>query len=665
MNPFRAVASWIGGFFDKKLWTPIGGRKTTSLENVSEDSALNYSAVWCATRILCGTGASLPFPVYSGFGSDERSKARNHPLYRILNGRPNYEQTAYNFRSVMWQWQVNWGNAYAEIIREGGNPNGPLMELWPIHPSRVQVCRDENEFLYYKVKEEVGGSYSELDPWQMLHIPSIITHDGIQGHGVIEHARESIGAGIAAEKYGAHWFGGAAVPRAVVEHPGKWNPESRAAFRKEWEEIYSGPDGHRMALLEGGAKVNPLSLSAEDSQFLETRQFGVEEIARWYGIPPHMLQHLLRATFNNIEHLGINFVQYSLIPWLRIWEQCCWQKLLTEKEQEEYFCEHNVDALMRGDAASRASFYQTMTSAALMTRNEVRKLENLDPVEGGDTFLVQGAMVPLDEDGKPVSEFAKGPEPAAPDDDGEDDTDEGEDVTAIAKAVVSEYVDPMIESAKAERESDLEIFEEKFSAFRQNISDIEAQTAITGNDCKDLREADEYILENVRKNKIDSDAKTFAARKDAMAAVHQLRIENEGMHNDEREILRQEFKSIAEHGRKIFEDKLKWVLTKETHEVLKQCKTCSGFVSNVESFYSEWMITVSENILPHVGLLYSCGLDVDPVKFTTAWVNEGKGIVIELAGTVTSQNLRETAEKVLRSNVWVDRPIRAIERVSV
>lgn len=407
MNVFKAVSQWWSGFFDKRLWAPIGGRETVSLETVSEDTALNYSAVWCATRLLCGTAASLPFPIYRNGDGDDRERDKSHVLYRLLNGSPNPEQTAFNFRSVMWQWQVNWGNAYAEIQREGDDPGAPIMALWPIHPERVTVKRDENHELFYEVRNDETRENVPVETWKMLHIPSIITHDGIAGHGVIEHARESIGAGIAAEKYGAHWFGGAAVPRAVVEHPGTWNQESRDAFRREWDEIYSGPAGHRVALLQGGAQIKPLSLSAEDSQFLETRQFGVEEIARWYGIPPHMLQHLLRATFNNIEHLGINFVQYSLIPWLRIWEQCVWKQLLSERERETHFAEHNVDALMRGDAASRASFYQTMTAAALMTRNEVRRLENLDAVDGGDTFLVQGAMVPLDDDGRPESKFTE------------------------------------------------------------------------------------------------------------------------------------------------------------------------------------------------------------------------------------------------------------------
>lgn len=412
MNAFsRFFVNAFGGFFDKRLWATIGTSRTTaSTVEVSEESALNYSAVWCATRLLCGTGASLPLPIYSG-DDETREKDRKHPAWRLLNVAPNNELTAFNFRSVMWQWQVNWGNAYAEIVREGQNPDAPLVGLYPLHPSRVKPMRDESEQLYYEV-HNFGREPSELEPWQVLHLPSIITHDGLIGRGVIQHARETIGAGIAAEKYGANWFGGAAVPKVVIEHPGKWNDETRNAFRREWKEIYGGFDGDRIAVLQGGAVAKPLSLSAEDSQFLETRQFDVEEIARWYGIPPHLLQHLLRATFNNVEELGIDFVRYGLVAWLEIWEQSIRQKLFTAEEQDAMFAEHNVDALMRGNAAARANFYTAMTNAAIMTRNECRKLENLDPVEGGDVYLVQGAMVPLDEDGKPESEFVN-PAPTA------------------------------------------------------------------------------------------------------------------------------------------------------------------------------------------------------------------------------------------------------------
>lgn len=408
MSIFSAAASWIGGFFDKKYWSPLGsGRKTKSLEHVDEYTALNYSACWCATRLLCGVGASLPLPVYVGKSDDTRAKDKTHPVYKLLNIAPNPEMTAYNFRSLMWQWQINHGNAYAEIEREGNDPDGQVVYLWPLHPDRVEPCRDkETDALYYKVRGENGGAVVELEPWQMLHIPSIITADGICGYGVVAHARETIGAGIAQEKAGGHALGGGNMPRMVVEHSGRWDDDARQAFRDEFEELYSGADGHKVAVLQGDAKLKPLSLSSVDAQFLESRQFNIEEIARWYGVPPHLLHHLLRATFNNIEELGINFVQYSLVPWLEIWEQCIAHKLLTEEERDDYFAEHNVDALLRGDAETRGALYQALVNIGVMTRNEARKLENMDPVPGGDTFLVQGAMVPLDDDGKPTSAFS-------------------------------------------------------------------------------------------------------------------------------------------------------------------------------------------------------------------------------------------------------------------
>lgn len=406
---FSAVADWVGGFFNNKLWRPTGsGRRTTSLEVVSEESALKSSAVWCCTKLLCGTGASLPLPIYVGKDDDTREKDRAHPLYRILNVAPNPEMTAYNFRSIMWQWQVNWGNAYAEIEREGNVEGGPVVALWPLHPERVEPCRDENGDLYYKITNDRGAAVSELEAWQMLHIPSILTVDGIVGLGVIAHARETVGVGLAQERSEANSMGGGRMPRMALEGAGNWSDDLRKAFKSELKELYAGADGDNVAVLQGTAKLVPLSFKAVDAQFVENRTFNLDEFARWYGVPPHLLQNLMKATFNNIEELGINFVQYSLIAWLKIWEQSIAQKLLSPEEQVTHFVEHNVDALLRGNHAARAAFYQAMITAMIMTRNECRKLENLNPVPGGNTFLAQGALVPLDNDGRPESTFVNG-----------------------------------------------------------------------------------------------------------------------------------------------------------------------------------------------------------------------------------------------------------------
>lgn len=378
---------------------------TASRETVTQDTALTYSAVWAATRLLCGTIASLPLPVYRRTiegGSEGREKATAHPLNRVLGFSPNSEMTAYNFRSVMTAWMVNSGNAWAEIIRDDA---GDVAGLVPIHPMRMRLDDSDPSYRRYWVTQE-DGTEREYQRRDLFHLTSVVTKDGRDGMGVIQQARESIGFGLATEKYGAAWFGSGGVPRAVVEHPAKWDDTQRAAFRRDWRKMYSGAEGDKIALLTGGGVLKEIGISQEDSQFLQTRQHNIEEIARWYAVPPHMLQHLLRATFDNIEHLGIEFVQYSLVPWLRQWEQAIAWQLLPVDEQETHFVEHNVTALLRGDAQTRAEFYSRMVSGGIMTRNEARKLENLDAVDGGDTFLVQGAMVALSEDGEPESEFS-------------------------------------------------------------------------------------------------------------------------------------------------------------------------------------------------------------------------------------------------------------------
>lgn len=408
-----AWSQWI--LRDPRYWPSAGGfgTKTVSHEVVSEETALTYSAVWCATQLFCGIGGSLPLPIYRGLEDEDRQKARQHPLYRLLNVSPNPEQTAFAFRSIMWQWQVNWGNAYAEIERLGNDPGGEIVALWPVAPDRVRIKRDETGALYYEVRNDDTHEWIDVDAWRMWHLPSILTVDGIYGRGVIQHARETIGVGIAGVKKMAHGFGGGNLPRVVIKNPGKWDDIQRAAFRKEWHEIHDSPTGENVAVLGGGADFGTIGFSNVDSQFLELFGGGVEEIGRWYNLPPHMLKRLVNSTYNNIELLGAEFIKYTAIPWLRVWEQSIALDLLTETERGEYFAEHNVDAFMRGDSQARANFYHQGINDGWLNRNEARKFENLPPVDGGDTFLVQGAMVPLDDDGKPASEFT-GNAPGAP-----------------------------------------------------------------------------------------------------------------------------------------------------------------------------------------------------------------------------------------------------------
>lgn len=359
------LAHWFGG-----------GDRTTSGESVTEDSALNYSAVWAATRLIAGSGGMLPLKMFKRVPGGGKEEARDRPEWRLVHDRPNPYMSSMMFRSSRLKFQVNCGNAFAEIERNG---RGQIVNLWPIHSTRVELSYEGNQ-LKYSVKNN-NGTRTPFEPEEILHVPSMISDDGICGKGVITHARESIGMGMATERHGAALFGNGARPGFVVKHPKVMSKDARQNFRREWNEIYQGPDNaHKMAILSEGADITPLGFSPEDSQFLATRQHNVEEIARWYGVPPHMIQHLLRATFNNIEHQSVEFVTYSLMPWLVLWEQELNNKLLSDEDRENYFFEHVVDGLLRGDAYTRAQALQIQAQNGALTIDEWRSTENRNPL---------------------------------------------------------------------------------------------------------------------------------------------------------------------------------------------------------------------------------------------------------------------------------------------
>ncbi len=409
------------------FWYTMTGRPTASRINVTEDVAMTYSACWAATRLLSGTGGMLPFNLYrrDPGASDERQDDKEFILYSdprnsLMDNRPNEEMGAMMFRAQGFNQQINSGNCYSEIERY---EDGTVAALWPIHHSRVRIVRDkQNGQLWYEVKNDAAKP-TYIAPADMLHVPSMMSRDGIVGMGVITAARESIGMGIATERYGATWFGSGGVPRIAITHPAKLSPEARMNFRKEWKEIYGGAEGDKVALVAEGASIVPLNINNDDAQFLATRQHNIEEIARWYGVPPHMLQHLLRATFSNIEHLGIEFVVYSLLPWLKLWEQECWAKLLTPEEQQTMFFRFNVNELLRGDSKTRSEYIRTMVSAGILSPDEGRIMEGLNPVGGANAnFYMQGAMMPIDKLGmQPAAPAPKDTSAGSPDPENADD----------------------------------------------------------------------------------------------------------------------------------------------------------------------------------------------------------------------------------------------------
>jgi HK97 family phage portal protein len=386
-------------------WSPIDDRwygpitrRTTAGISVTEETAKNYSACWAATRILAGTGGSLPLNLYRPRFGGGKAIAANHAVHALLHDAPNPQMGSMQFRCLGLDRQINSGNFFAEIERDAiDRPQ----RLWPIHPSRIPrgAERTKEGDLLYEITND-DGSKSPIAAADMLHVPSILTKDGINGIGVVAAARESIGFGIGTERHGAAYFGNGTRPSAVLRHPRKIvDKEQRDELRRQWNEMHQGPyNAGKTALLQEGMEVTLLPISAEDAQFLQTRQHNVEEMARWYGVPPHLIGHLLRSTFNNIEVQSIEFVVYSLLPWLKLWEEESKRKLLSDEERAQgLYVKHVADALLRGDSKARAEFYKAMRELGVFSANDIAELEDRNPIgPEGDTRFVPANWINLE-----------------------------------------------------------------------------------------------------------------------------------------------------------------------------------------------------------------------------------------------------------------------------
>ena len=375
----------------------LGG--STSGKAVTERSAMQMTAVYSCVRILAEAVAGLPLHLYKYTDGGGKEKAIDHPLYRLLHDEPNPEMSSFVFRETLMTHLLLWGNAYAQVIRNGKNE---IIALYPLMPNKMTVDRDSEGHLYYTYyrgddeaikKKEYAVT---LQPRDVLHIPGL-GFDGLVGYSPIAMAKNAIGMAIACEEFGAKFFANGAAPSGVLEHPGTIKDPSRV--RDAWQSQFGGSSNSgKVAVLEEGMKYTPISISPEQAQFLETRKFQINEIARIFRVPPHMVGDLEKSSFSNIEQQSLEFVKYTLDPWVTRWEQSIQRILLTTEEKSKYFVKFNLDGLLRGDYQSRMNGYAIGRQNGWMSANDIRELENLDRIpteDGGDLYLINGNMLPL------------------------------------------------------------------------------------------------------------------------------------------------------------------------------------------------------------------------------------------------------------------------------
>lgn len=376
---------------------------TTSGKPVNEHTAMQMTAVYSCVRILAEAVAGLPLHLYRYTDNGGKEKALFHSLYFLLHDEPNPEMSSFVFRETLMTHLLLWGNAYAQIIRNG---KGEVIGLYPLMPNRMRVDRDTRGNLYYsytRYSDEaptLNGITVTLRPSDVLHIPGL-GFDGLVGYSPIAMAKNAIGLAMATEEYGAKFFANGAAPGGVLEHPGTIKDPQKV--KDSWNMAYQGSgNAHKVAVLEEGMKYQQIGISPEQAQFLETRKFQINEIARIFRVPPHMVGDLEKSSFSNIEQQSLEFVKYTLDPWVIRWEQAISRSLLSPSEKKEYFSKFNVDGLLRGDYVSRMNGYATARQNGWMSANDIRELEDLDriPAElGGYLYLINGNMTKLHDAG--------------------------------------------------------------------------------------------------------------------------------------------------------------------------------------------------------------------------------------------------------------------------
>jgi HK97 family phage portal protein len=371
--------------WDRTLWN-LSGSRSVSGEIVTEKTALYYSPVYNAISLIAGTIAALPLHLMQE-KDDKKRIADDYRIYRVMHDEWNPYLTAMAGRECIAAHVLAWGNGYAEKTRD---TFGRITELWPITPDRVRLQMLDGKLIYIV---NIGSQDVIIPRENMLHIPGL-GFDGYQGYSVISLARKSLGLGMALETFGSLYFGNGTHPGTIVSHPGKLSTTAHENLLRSLTTAHSGlGQAHKLLLLEEGMKPEKWLIPPEDSQFLQSRQFQIPEVARWFNLPPHKLKDLTKASFSNIESEQISFVTDSILPWLVRLEANYNVQLLSKSDKElsgrgRLYFKHVVEGLLRGDSASRAAFYTAMFNIGAMSPNEIRAKEDMDPYAGGDIRLV-------------------------------------------------------------------------------------------------------------------------------------------------------------------------------------------------------------------------------------------------------------------------------------
>lgn len=431
---------------------------------VDHDTALCLSAVFAAVRYISESVGALPWELRQRLNTGGSKIATTHNVNSLIHNRPNPEMSSMDWRVLMLSWANLWGNAYCEIERD---VMGRPIALWPIKPDRVTTKRDEDKNLYYEVSQTSGPDII-IEPKDMFHIRGLGS-DGITGYSVVALAARSIGAGLASDEFQASFFENGIVTSGVLKHPKALSDPAYNRLKDDFKKKHGGPQhAWNPMILEEGMDWQTMTMPLKDAQFLESKKFTIVDIARWFRVPPHKIGSLEDAHFNNVEHLSIEVVQDTIIPWAIRLEQEANYKLLGQRAQNTFYSKINVKGLLRGDSASRASFYKEMRNMGTMNANEIRDLEDMNPMEGdkGQKYVMQRQYTTLEKVGEDPPE----PAPVLPAPNEPDNPDSENNAQLAFRPVFQDAIDRINNRKKNRlRDARKRINKEKWDSWFKNF----------------------------------------------------------------------------------------------------------------------------------------------------------------------------------------------------
>lgn len=628
-------------------WGMFAGSGSSSGVNVTPETALRVSAVYASVRVLAETLAQLPVHVYQRVGK-RNVLVPDHPLNMVLSRRPNDWQTSFEFFEMMQGHLALRGNCYAQIVP---GPNGSVTQLIPLRPDRMKVERLDNGRLLYLFRDETGVE-TKYSQDEIFHVRGM-SSDGIVGQSPISLMSDPIGLTIAADKYGGTFFRNNARPSGILRADGALKPNEMDAMKQSWMAAHGGPDNaHRVAVLANGLQWQAIGMSSEDAQLLETRQFQITEIARIFRVPPHMIGDLSRSTFSNIEQQSLEFIQYTMMPWMVRWEKAIARDLIAD--DETYYAKFEAEGILRGDSAARSAYYRELINTGVMTINEARELEDMEPVEYGDVNLIQGAMIPLEQ----VIEQAEQPEPQAEgqrdtpdmeqDDATEDTEDDAEDSTEPMDSMTSAIVE-------ARLLAELNIYRDRARIEAERAAAAESKAAELSLSLASKEASEIKVVElSEEAGRFRGELQSFKNRCEAFER------ENEKM-ND----------ILSEQARKITEAHLgaKNVIAETVQRLLKiemdgirSASKKPNMLSALDEFYAKHEKRLHSVLAAPCSVYAALAGDVDIETPIAEHLSESRDLVLELAGECTAEQITEAIDLLLCD--WEGRANKLAERLT-